>query len=69
MGEYLVNLKLSGISYQSITTMGDDKVMRTLEKKEKGKLRKVPNPFREVHLSGKGTQKAWGDPGAPLAGI
>ena len=33
--EYLVNLKLSGITYQSITTMSDDKVMRTLETRKK----------------------------------
>jgi len=33
--EYLVNLKLSGITYQSITTMGDDEVMRTLETRKK----------------------------------
>ncbi len=35
VGEYLVNLKLSGITYQSITTMGDDEVMRTLETRKK----------------------------------
>ena len=33
--EYLINLKLSGITYQSITTMGDDEVMRTLETRKK----------------------------------
>ena len=35
VGEYLVNLKLSGITYQSITTMSDDEVMRTLETRKK----------------------------------
>ncbi len=35
VGEYLVNFKLSGITYQSITTMGDDEVMRTLETRKK----------------------------------
>ncbi len=29
VGEYLVNLKLSGITYQSIIATGDDEVMRT----------------------------------------
>ena len=33
--EYLVNLKLSGITYQSITTMSDDEVMRALETRKK----------------------------------
>jgi len=35
VGEYLVNLKLSGITYQSITAMSDDEVMRTLETRKK----------------------------------
>jgi len=35
VGDYLVNLKLSGITYQSITTMSDDEVMRTLETRKK----------------------------------
>ncbi len=39
VGEYLVNLKLSGITYQSITTMGDDEVMRTLETMKKNTSR------------------------------
>jgi len=33
--EYLINFKLSGIIYQSITTMSDDEVMRVLEKRKK----------------------------------
>ena len=35
VGKYLVNLELSGITYQTITTMGDDEVMRTLETRKK----------------------------------
>jgi len=35
VGEYLVNFKLSGITYRSITAMSDDEVMRTLETRKK----------------------------------
>ena len=33
--DYLINLKLSGITYRSIATMSDDEVMRTLKTKRK----------------------------------
>jgi len=35
VADYLINFKLSGITYRSIATMSDDEVMRTLETKRK----------------------------------
>jgi len=35
VGDYLVNFKLSGLTYRSITTMDDDEVMRILETRRK----------------------------------